>query len=221
VAISFLKSSSSLRLAFAALALTTVVSTAQAQRLYPVSAGLVSTGNVPESGAGDEFVPKGLSLLKQNASWHTDFTFDRSMLALTGKLEGLDEQTRQAVARLNSVTVHSYRYPTPGIYDAKEVDSIRAQYDALGWKHVVSKKGKTGPDKIGPDQVAVPGRTDLWVRLNGVNVAGVAVLLAEPSSLNLVSVSGDISTLDLLKLRGHFGIPKFDADSLDKSPGNE
>jgi hypothetical protein len=180
-----------------------------------------SASNVAPANNGADFVPKGLSRLTAHASWHTDFTFDRSMLALTGKLEGLDEPTRQAIARLNAVTVHSYRYAKPGVYDAAEVDSIRAQYDALGWKHVVSKKGHagpeaSGPDTIGPDRVAVPGRTDLWIRMDGMNVAGVAVLLAEPSSLNLVAVSGDISTVDLLRLRGHLGIPKFDPDDIGK-----
>jgi hypothetical protein len=180
------------------------------------TAHAVSASDMPPAVNGSDFVPKGLSRLTAHASWHTDFTFDRSMLALTGKLEGLDEPTRQAIARLNAVTVHSYRYAQPGVYEPAEVDSIRAQYDALGWKHVVSKKGKTGAETIGPDKVAVPGRTDLWVRMDGMNVAGVAVLLAEPSSLNLVAVSGDISTVDLLRLRGHFGIPKFGPDDLGK-----
>jgi hypothetical protein len=184
---------------------------AQAQQLHRIGSQPVRDDDAPQSNSGAEFVPKGLSLLMKNASWHTDFTFDRSMLALTGKLEGLDEPTRQAIARLNAVTVHSYRYAERDQYNAAEVDSIRTQYDALGWKHIVSRKGK-----IGPNQVAVPGRTDLWVRMVGMNVAGVAVLLAEPSSLNLVAVSGDISTVDLLKLRGHFGIPKFDADDIAK-----
>lgn len=177
------------------------------------SAGAVLVEDVPSQQAGAmDWTPQGLSMLTRNASWHTDFTFDRSMLALAGKLEGFDEPTRQAIARLNGVSVHSYRYHEPGIYDQGEVDSIRAQYDALGWKHVVSKKPKPGTTP----GVSIPTRTDLWVHLNGMNVAGVAVLIAEPSSLNLVSVAGDISTVDLLKLRGHFGIPRFDSDDISK-----
>jgi len=181
---------------------------AQIPSLAPVRPMLAD--NTPPAGANPEWVPQGLALLTRNASWHTDFNFDRSMLALAGKLEGLDEPTRQAIARLNGVSVHSYRYREPGIYDMAEVESIRAQYDALGWKHVVSKKPKPG---VTPGST-IPTRTDLWIKLSGVNVAGVAVLLAEPSSLNLVTVSGDISTVDLLKLRGHFGIPKFDPNSI-------
>ena len=185
---------------------------AQAQDAPLHARPVVVVEDLPANSNVLEFVPQGLRALTQNASWHTDFTFDRSMLALAGKLEGLDEPTRQAIARLNGVSVHSYRYPQPGIYDLAEVDSIRAQYDALGWKHVVSKKPRPG---LAPGST-IPARTDLWIHLNGMNVAGVAVLLAEPSSLNLVTVAGDISTVDLLKLRGHFGIPKFDSDDIGR-----
>lgn len=199
-----------LPLALGLLATGTMPAQAQDAPLY--ARPVVVVEDLPANSNVLEFVPQGLRALTQNASWHTDFTFDRSMLALAGKLEGLDEPTRQAIARLNGVSVHSYRYPQPGIYDLAEVDSIRAQYDALGWKHVVSKKPRPG---LAPGST-IPARTDLWIHLNGMNVAGVAVLLAEPSSLNLVTVAGDISTVDLLKLRGHFGIPKFDSDDIGR-----
>jgi len=165
----------------------------------------------PATNAAPEFVPQGLAQLAQHASWHSDFNFDRSMLSVMSKLDNLDAETRHVVAQLSSVTVHTYRYKAPATYAPAELDSIRSQYAALGWKHIVSKHGK-----IGPDEVRVPGSTDLWIHLDGVNVAGVAVLVAEPSNITLVMVNGNISTVDLLKLRGHFGIPKFDADDLPK-----
>ena len=147
-----------------------------------------------------------LSGLAASASWHTDFTLDRSLLALTSTISGMDEPTREAVGRLGSVDVHSYRFAVPGIYDPSVLDQLRTQYNALGWKHLVTDKGHpTAP---------APLRTDLWVRLQGVNVQGAAVLLAGPSSVNLIVVNGNISTVDLLHLRGHFGIPRFSDDAL-------
>ena len=38
------------------------------------------------------------------------------------------------------------------------------------------------------------------------------VLFAGPKDLNLIAFNGDISTVDLLHLRGHFGIPRFPGD---------
>jgi hypothetical protein len=153
------------------------------------------------------WMPQGMTALAQQASWHTDFTFDRSMLALAGNLYGLDEPTRKSLARLNGITVHSYRFPAAGAYDPAALDAVRAQYNALGWKHIVSSSARR-------DAMTGSGRTDLWIATKGVDVAGVAILLARPSNLNLIAISGDISTLDLLRLRGHFGIPDFGDDAI-------
>ena len=38
------------------------------------------------------------------------------------------------------------------------------------------------------------------------------VLISKPKDLNLIALNGDISTVDLLHLRGHFGIPRFSGD---------
>jgi hypothetical protein len=41
------------------------------------------------------------------------------------------------------------------------------------------------------------------------------VVLAEtPKSLTLVTVAGDVSPVDILRLRGHFGIPRFAGNGL-------
>jgi hypothetical protein len=151
-----------------------------------------------------DWMPQGMSALAQEASWHTDFTFDRSMLALAGNLYGLDAPTRQSLARLNGITVHSYRFGSRS-YDPSVLDAVRAQYNAMGWRHVVSSKSHGQASAPG----YASGQTDLWIQTKGMNVAGGAVLLAGQSNVNLIAISGDLSTVDLLRLRGHFGIPKF------------
>ena len=56
------------------------------------------------------------------------------------------------------------------------------------------------------------GQTDLWINFAHMDVTGMMVLFAGPKDLNLISFSGDLSTVDLLHLRGHFGIPRFPGD---------
>jgi hypothetical protein len=46
---------------------------------------------------------------------------------------------------------------------------------------------------------------------------GAVVLAETPQSLTLVTVAGNLSPVDLLHLRGHFGIPRFDGDELHDS----
>ena len=45
-----------------------------------------------------------------------------------------------------------------------------------------------------------------------VNVRGAVILAETASSLTLVTVAGDLSPIDLLHLRGHFGIPRDSPD---------
>ncbi len=54
------------------------------------------------------------------------------------------------------------------------------------------------------------GTTDVWIVMDGMNVRGAVVLAETPKSLTLVTVAGNLSPVDLLHLRGHFGIPRFD-----------
>ncbi len=44
------------------------------------------------------------------------------------------------------------------------------------------------------------------------------VLVSGPKDLNLIALNGDISTVDLLHLRGHFGIPRFSGDRFVSGP---
>ena len=64
--------------------------------------------------------------------------------------------------------------------------------------------------------VATPeqARTDVWVRFDHMNVEGMVLLVANETNLNLIAINGTLSPLDLLHLRGHFGIPRFSGDDL-------
>jgi hypothetical protein len=151
------------------------------------------------------WVPQGFEVLGQRAAFHTDFTFDRSMLQLAGYFVGdADQETRNAIAKLNSISVHSYHFAAPGLYDPAALDLIRRQFEAAGWRHLVAAHAKGDPFNS--------GQTDLWINFAHMDVTGTMVLFAGPRDLNLIAFNGDISTVDLLHLRGHFGIPRFPGD---------
>ncbi len=42
---------------------------------------------------------------------------------------------------------------------------------------------------------------------------GAVILMETPKSLTLVTLAGNLSPVDLLHLRSHFGIPRFEGDS--------
>jgi hypothetical protein len=181
----------------ALLSVTPFVAKAQQAGTAPVAAS--------QAYPDDTWIPQGMEALARRATFHTDFTFDKSMLDMANNFVG-DEETRQAIAKLRGISVHSYKFSAPGLYDPSALDAVRAQYRDRGWKHLVTSQS----------YVATPSqaRTDVWVRFEHANVEGMVLLVANQTNLNLVAINGTLSPLDLLHLRGKFGIPKFSGDDL-------
>lgn len=165
----------------------------------------------PQSQNSLGWVPRGMELLARTAALHTDFTFDKSMLRLvSGVWDGpTDPATASALSRLDGISVHSYRYAAPGLYDPRLLETVRRQYGALGWQHLVSARPRTGG-----------GATDLWISFRHLQVTGGVVLFENATNLNLIAFSGNLSPLDLLHLRGHFGIPRFEGDHFVPAPAH-
>jgi hypothetical protein len=160
-----------------------------------------------------DWVPRGIEEIGRGAAIHNDFTLDRSMLQVAdGIFDNGDPNEAHAAAKLNGISVHTYRFAAPGMYDPRALLRVHRQYQAEGWKHVVSSQTNGLYNNT--------GRTDLWVNLRGADVTGVTVLLAGAQNLELIAISCDLSTLDLLHLRGHFGIPRFPSDALP-GPGGD
>lgn len=128
------------------------------------------------------------------------------MLAAAAGLSGdLDADTKQAINKLDGVCVHVLRFSDQVTEDPALVSEIRDAYHLHGWKHVLSGgNGGTIRD----------ASTDVWVVMDGANLQGAVVLVESAKSLTLATVAGNLSPVDLLHLRGHFGIPRFDGDRL-------
>lgn len=142
--------------------------------------------------------------LGANASFHTDFTLDHQMLrGLENGFYG-DQDGERIVAGLRSISLHIYHYPEPGMYDPAALNAVKQAYSARGWNHLVATK-----DRIEDPDAA---HTDLWIDFRNTNVEGMTILVQNPSTLDLIVVNGTLSPLDLLHLRGHFGIPSFPGD---------
>jgi len=157
------------------------------------------------------------------------------MLQLSsGLIDGGDPDTRNAIAKLNGITIHLYHYAQPGMYDPHQLDAIRAQYHVAGWKHMVGTHNPAPATRPAAPAPAAPGanalnatpfntppdaqsHTDLFIKFQGVDVVGMVLVQATPRNLNVVALSGDLSPLDLLHLRGHFGIPKSVGDGFTPS----
>ena len=56
--------------------------------------------------------------------------------------------------------------------------------------------------------------TDLWLHYSGADIDALTVLTRGSKEMNVVRVTGDLRPLDLMKLSGHFGIPKVDPSAV-------
>lgn len=154
-----------------------------------------------------EWVPPALLELQAQAAVKSSFTLDRAMLGAAASLmPDSDADVKQAVNKLDGVSVHLLRFGADGIADEAAVNAVRDAYHLRGWKHLVTTTDNGGPIHN--------GKTDVWVVMDGINIRGAVVLAETPKSLTLVTVAGNLSPVDLLHLRGHFGIPQFDGDGL-------
>ena len=154
-----------------------------------------------------EWVPPAMLDLQAQAAVKESFTFDRAMLgAAAGMMSDRDAEVKQSINKLDGVSVHRLRFGARTFADPAEVDAVRDAYHLRGWKHVVTSTDRGGP---------VHNETaDVWVVMDGVNMRGAVVMAETAQSLTLVTVAGNLSPIDLLHLRGHFGIPRFDGDEL-------
>ncbi len=153
-----------------------------------------------------------MTQLSAEAAVKSSFTLDRNMLGIAaGMMPDSDEPTRQAINKIDGVSVHLLRFGAGGVPDEAAVSAIRDAYHLRGWKHVVTSTNSGGP--------VHNGTTDVWMVMDGINVRGAVVLAETPKSVTLVTVAGNLSPIDILHLRGHFGIPRFDGDGVRSERG--
>src|ERR1700726_1760385 len=83
-----------------------------------------------------DWVPRAIEGLRQNASSKTEFTLDHSMLVLASKMDQDDEGLRRVIAGVDGVSVHRFRFQSYGTYDPEILSAVRQEYHAAGWQHM-------------------------------------------------------------------------------------
>lgn len=207
--LSGVKAEMSLRIRLIAIclpALLTIACSAQ-QSYYPATAAAPSSAAVgPSIPVALDWTPPQLAYLGQSAEVKNSFVLDRTMLsAVSGLLPDSEAQARQSLRKLDGVAVHLYRFHDQGEIDPQALEDLRQTYHAHGWEHLVAKGHAKDPWQS--------NATDLWLATDGITVKGGTLLFVTPRSVSLVTFAGNLNPIDLLRLRGHFGIPNFTGDS--------
>jgi hypothetical protein len=148
-------------------------------------------------------LPPGLEKLGDKASNVIDITLDASMLQLASRFlsdKDPDEvQAKKLVGKLKSIMVKSFEFDRRAEYEQSDLDELRAQWRGPGWSRIVGVRSKKDGENA-----------DVYLKSDGNQVTGVAILVADPKELTIVYVDGTLNPDDVRDLQGHFGIPKID-----------
>lgn len=148
-------------------------------------------------------LPAGLDKLADKATNVVDITLDASMLQLASRFlsdKDPDEvQAKKLVGKLKSIMVKSFEFDRRGEYEQSDLDELRAQWRGPGWSRIVGVRNKKDGDNA-----------DVYLKSDGNQVTGVAILVADPKELTIVYVDGVMNPDEVRELQGHFGIPKID-----------
>jgi len=152
--------------------------------------------------AQDIKLPASLDRLASKASNSVDINLDGTMLQLAARfLSGKDPdeaKVKNLVTRLKGITVKSFEFDSSGEYKPSDLDEFRAQFRSPGWTRIVGVKSRNGEI------------SDIYLKSENGQIAGLVVVVAEPRELTIVSILGTINPDDLRDLGGHFGIPRMD-----------
>jgi hypothetical protein len=143
------------------------------------------------------------SALAARASEHTDISLDGGLLNFARQFVNENDRgpdaaaSRRFMANLRSIEVHSYEFKTDHAYSASDIDAVRRQLQAPGWKRLVQTHSAADQQDV-----------DIYVSLDGERPTGLAIIAAEPREFTIVNLVGTIDLKDLASMGGQMGIPK-------------
>lgn len=151
--------------------------------------------------AQDIKIPVNIDKLSKKASEVVDVNLDGPMLKFASKFlsseEADDVEAQQLIKNLKGIYVRSFEFDNTGEYSEADVEEVRAQLKAPTWIRPVNVRSKKDGENV-----------DVFFKMEGENVMGLAIIAAEPRELTIVNLVGPIDPTKLSELSGHFGIPK-------------
>ena len=156
-------------------------------------------------GQGAKLQLDKLQRLADKAAETVDVSLDNQTLQVASKFlksEKPDEAAiKQLIAGLKGVYVKVFEFDRAGEYASADVEAIRVQLRTPGWSRIVGVHSKRDGDNV-----------EVFTWLEGGNIAGLAILCADPTELVVVNIVGAIDLEKLSQLEGKFGIPKLNLE---------
>jgi hypothetical protein len=139
--------------------------------------------------------------LEAKASETVNVTLDASLIGLAGRFldpsKPEDAAVRKLINGLQGIYVRSYTFDSDFAYPKAEVDRVRSQLSAPGWRSVVQVH-----------DVRKHNDVDIYMYVDRNRVNGLAIIASQPREFTIVNIVGSVDLEQLHELEGRFGIPK-------------
>jgi hypothetical protein len=162
---------------------------------------------IPSAAAGGQDLSlqrlPSLERYESEASDSVEITVDERVLRLAAKALSDKKPDESAVKALlgglRGVYVRAFEFDREGVYQAAEVEALRARFSGPEWSRVVGVRSRKYGDNV-----------DVFLSGSGEQLKGLAVVIAAPRELVYVQISGAIDLEKLRELEGRFSVPKLE-----------
>jgi len=107
----------------------------------------------------------------------------------------------EAISGLKGIYVRVYNFEKENEYNITDIDAIRSQLNAPGWKKLANVRSKKNNQKV-----------DVFTMFTGDVMSGVAVVVSDSKSIAVVNVIGSIDIDLLAEMSGKLNIPKIEIE---------
>ena len=107
-----------------------------------------------------------------------------------------DAATKKMLTGIKSIQVRSYEFAADFAYPSAEVDAIRQQLSAPGWKPLVQVHDGKKNENV-----------DIYISMQDDRTQGFALIASEPRQFTVINIVGSIEMKDLPALEKHLHIP--------------
>ncbi|MEO6368983.1 MAG: DUF4252 domain-containing protein, partial [Steroidobacteraceae bacterium] len=137
--------------------------------------------------------------LADKASEAVDISLDKDMLKTAGSFMGggkgaNDAEFAELIKGLDGVYIKVFKFDKPGMYSARDIESMVKQVETQGWKKLLSVREKKGES------------VEMWMRDNSVD-GGMFFVAAEATELVVINIAGKVDLETLRNLQGRMGVP--------------
>lgn len=151
-----------------------------------------------------------LDVLANRASETVDVKLDEHLMQTTAKFfsgkDTDDTEIRDLIKNLKGIYVKSFTFDKDNEYSTAELDSVVSQLRGSGWSKIVGITSKKNGENV-----------DVYLLTIADQIAGLAVISAEPKELTVVNIVGPINLEKLSELEGSFGVPLLNLPSKPKT----